>query len=66
MIHEAGARDWTATSYDGELWIDPSSFDVQRFSMRTSELSPETNACEARMISDYARVRFESSQKQPV
>jgi len=60
MIHEAGARDWTATSYDGELWVDPASFDVQRFSMRTSQLSPETNACEARMISDYARVHFDS------
>ena len=60
MIHEARARDWSSTSYDGELWIDPASFDVQRFSMRTNELSPETNACEARMISDYARVHFDS------
>jgi hypothetical protein len=51
---------WIATSYDGDLWINSDSFDLRRFSVRTSELSQETDACEARMVADYARVRFDS------
>jgi len=60
MIRDAGGGSWIATSYDGDLWIDPASFDLRRFSVRTSELSQETGACEARMVADYARVRFDS------
>jgi hypothetical protein len=60
LIRNGDARDWTATSYDGELWIDPDSFDLRRISVRTSELSPETKACETAMIADYARVRFQT------
>ena len=47
-------------SYDGELWIDPGSFDLRRISVRTGELSPENNACETAMIADYAPVRFQT------
>ena len=60
MIRDAGGGSWIATSYDGDLWIDPASFDLRRFSVRTSELSQETDACQARMVADYARVRFDS------
>ena len=60
MIRDAGGGSWIATSYDGDLWIDPDSFDLRRFSVRTSELSQEIEACEARMVADYARVRFDS------
>ena len=60
MIRDAGGGSWIATSYDGDLWIDPASFDLRRFSVRTSELSQETGACQARMVADYARVRFDS------
>jgi hypothetical protein len=60
MIRVAGGGNWIATSYDGDLWIDADSFDLQRFSVRTSQLSQETDACEARMIADYARVRFDT------
>ena len=60
MIRDAGGGSWIATSYDGDLWIDPASFDLRRFSVRTSQLSQETGACQARMVADYARVRFDS------
>jgi hypothetical protein len=60
LVRNGEARDWTATSYDGDLWIDPDSFDLRRISVRTSELSPETNACETAMTADYARVRFQT------
>lgn len=60
MVRGGRAGDWIASSYDGELWIDPASFDLRRMSYRSSELSPETNACEVRLTADYSRVRFDS------
>ena len=60
MIRDAGGGGWIATSYDGDFWIDPDSYDLLRFSVRTSELSQETDACEAKMVADYARVHFDS------
>ena len=46
-------QSWTPTAYDGQIWIDSSSFEVKRLRVRTGELPPETQSCEATSSVDY-------------
>jgi hypothetical protein len=46
-------QSWVPTAYDGQIWIDSSSFEVKRLRVRTGELPPETQSCEATSAVDY-------------
>ncbi len=56
MVH-AGS-EWVNTGYDGDVWVDPHSFELRRLLVRTSELPEETNACEATTTVEYATMRI--------
>ena len=47
---------WTQTAYSGTFLIDPSSYDLKRLEVQTSELPPESEACDAFTTVDYQRV----------
>jgi len=49
---------WVPTSYSGELWIEPESFELRRLTAGSSELPPETLACVADMDVIYERERI--------
>jgi hypothetical protein len=56
MVH-AGA-DWVYTGYDGQVWIDPNSFELRRLRVRTGQLPEETGACESTTTAEYATMRI--------
>ena len=47
---------WALTAYSGTLIIDPSTYDLKRLTAQTSELPPESEACDAFTTVDYQRV----------
>jgi hypothetical protein len=55
MVH-AGS-EWIYTGYDGDVWIDPTSFELRRLRVRTGELPEETGACESTTTVEYATMR---------
>jgi hypothetical protein len=51
-------ENWRVTAYRGSLWIDPAAEALERLTVQTSELPPETRACTADTRVDYQRVRL--------
>jgi len=50
--------EWAYTAYDGEVWVDPATFDLRRLMVRTAELPEDTGTCESTTTVDYARTRI--------
>jgi hypothetical protein len=50
--------DWVYTGYDGDVWIDPNTFELRRLVVRTSQLPEETGACESTTTVEYATLRI--------
>lgn len=50
------------TAYGGTLLLDPTDSDLVRLTVRTVELPPETNKCQAITEVDYARVLIHNTQ----
>ena len=50
--------DWQAIAYEGEVGIDPDSFDLKHLVVRADHLPQETEACEVTTDVDYAMVRL--------
>jgi hypothetical protein len=53
-------NEWVPTAFNGDLWIEPESFDLLRLTARSSELPPETLACIADLDVVYERERIGS------
>jgi hypothetical protein len=51
-------KEWVITGYTGTLLVDPESASLERFTVRTDELPPETHACETQTTLDYDMVRL--------
>jgi hypothetical protein len=48
-----GAGQWTPTAYDGTFSINIESFEVERLTVNTADLPPETGLCLSESILDY-------------
>jgi len=46
------------SAYEGSFLVDPKTYDLVRLTIRTKELPPETDACEAATTLDYQNVRL--------
>lgn len=53
-------QSWQAVAYEGEIGIDPHTFDLRHVLLRSSELPPETETCEMTNTVEYAMVRLSS------
>ena len=53
-VHAGGK--WAYTGYDGQIWVDPATFDLRHLLVRTAELPSESNACESSTTVDYASI----------
>jgi len=51
-------REWLTTAFSGSLWVNPATDDLERLTVLTSELPPETGACTADTRVDYQSVRL--------
>ena len=51
-------KSWRTTAYSGSLWVDPEAEELERITVLTDELPPETRACTADTRVDYQRVRL--------
>lgn len=49
-------RNWRATAFSGSLWVNPGTYELQRLTVETSELNPDTGACTADTRVDYQTV----------
>jgi hypothetical protein len=56
MVQAGGG--WRVAGYEGEIQIDPNSFELRRLVVRTSELPEEADACEATTAVEYATIRI--------
>jgi len=56
LVH--AGKEWIYAAYDGEIWVDPATFDLRRLMVRTAALPAETNICESTTTIDYARTRI--------
>lgn len=52
---------WRAAAYEGEFQIDPQSLDLERMTVRTSQLPPGAAFCQAGATLDYQHVRIGAS-----
>jgi hypothetical protein len=48
-----GAGQWMPTAYDGTVWINIESLDVERLTVDTADLPPETGLCVSESVLDY-------------
>jgi len=53
-----GGTNWHFTDYDGTFQIDSQTFDLERLSIRTDELPPDTGMCEARSALEYQHLKI--------
>jgi len=53
---------WEAVAYQGSLWLDPESLELQRLTVQARDLPPHTAVCEANATIDYHRVRIGGGQ----
>jgi len=51
-------RNWLTTAFSGSLWVNPATEELERLTVLTSELPPETGACTADTRVDYQSVRL--------
>jgi len=51
-------EQWLPAAHSGSLWIDSTSLDLEKFSVDTSTLPPETSMCEAASTVDYHPMRI--------
>lgn len=56
LVHTG--RDWQAAAYEGQVGIDPTSFDLRHLVVRASDLPIEAEACEVTTSVDYATVHM--------
>ncbi len=52
---------WLPAAYEGEVRIDPQSLDLERMTIRISQLPPGAAFCQAGATLDYQRVRIGAS-----
>jgi len=55
-------NEWVATGYDGTFWVDSTSFELTRLSVRSGQLSEESSGCEATSTIDYHRIKIGSGE----
>jgi hypothetical protein len=55
-------REWLITGFTGTLLVDPLTAELVRFTVRTDELPPATNACETISTLDYGLVRLRGAE----
>jgi hypothetical protein len=48
-----GAGQWVPTGYDGTVWINIETLDVERLTVDTADLPPETGLCVSETVLDY-------------
>lgn len=53
LIVKAGTQ-WRPAGYSGSFAIDPSTFEMRRFTMESDELPPETSLCEVSTTNEYS------------
>ena len=51
-------KKWSTTAFSGSLWVNPETDELERLTVLTSELPPETGACTAETRVDYQTVRL--------
>jgi hypothetical protein len=56
--HVKTGASWRPTAYDGSFWLDPVSLELQRLTIRTPELAPDTSMCAVEATLDYHRVHI--------
>jgi hypothetical protein len=56
--HVKISTSWRPTAYNGWFWLDPSSLELQRLTIRTEELPPATSMCQAETTLEYHRVHI--------
>jgi hypothetical protein len=52
---------WHPAAYEGEVWIDPQSLDLERMTIRTGQLPPDAVFSQAGATLDYRHVRIGAS-----
>lgn len=55
-VKVAGA--WRPASFEGEFWVNPQSLDLERLTIRATEVPAEAAFCEAATTLDYQYVRI--------
>jgi len=48
-----GTGQWAPTGYDGTVWINIETLDVERLTVNTADLPPETGLCVSETVLDY-------------
>ena len=51
-------RQWLTTAFRGSMWVNPANDELERLTVLTSELPPETGACTADTRVDYQSVHL--------
>jgi len=57
-----GAGKRVTTGYYGSILVDPRTADLERLTVHTEGLPPETGSCEASTTLDYSRVRLNRAE----
>jgi len=57
-----GAGNRVTTGYYGSILVDPRTADLERLTVHTERLPPETGSCEASTTLDYTRVRLNGAE----
>ena len=52
---------WQVVAYDGVFWVDPTTFELRRLTVHSSELPPATTICDASTTLDYQTLRVGDS-----
>ncbi len=60
--HVKAKESWFVTAYSGTFLLDPEAVDLAHMTVRTAELPPETENCQAISEVEYQRVPIHGSQ----
>jgi hypothetical protein len=61
-LYKDATQPWTPTGYAGNLFVDPKTGTLVRFTVRTDELPPSSDSCEVDTTLDYDNVPLSGSE----